>query len=716
MRIDKRVEESHTSTDSASSWVAILGNPNCGKTALFNRLTGLHHKVGNYPGITVEKKSGWLKNHPIAMRDFPGTYSLNPRSLDEQIVHDMVQSWREPRNRPIAVIVVIDATNITRSIYLSLQILDWNIPTILALNMIDEARKIGVTIDIDQMKQTLQVWSVIPTSAKYNEGIDQIIKAILSIPTNGISITAQPCMDLDEKIQPHLDEIYRFFNTRQPALQHQHLVDTMRVIADEKYIKYLKNDLLPDEIKNLRSLIHNARNDLQREGISYRNLEQSARYAFIDRRIIPLIKESRDDSSSFSERIDSILTHRIMGPVIMLFILVFIFNAIFSWAKYPMELISSGINDLGAVIQNQMADSSLRSLLLDGALAGVGSIVVFFPQILLLVFFLSILEDSGYMARMAFMLDRLLGKIGLQGRSVLPLLSGFACAIPAVTAARIIDNWRDRLITILIIPLMSCSARLPVYTLLISAFIPDQQIFGLFSTQSAALLAVYILGLVVAMGITIILKFTYKREYTSNIVMELPPYRLPMISSLWWQMFDRGKAFLQTAGSIILAVSILLWYLASHPLPEHPEQLSSRERIEQSYAGKIGKAMEPVIQPLGFDWKIGVGLVTSFAAREVIISTLSTIYNMEDATGQTTDLVGAMQNDRDANGNNTYRMLTAISLMVFFAFAAQCMATFAIVKKETNSWKWPVIMVVYLTTLAYVSSLAVYQGGVLLGY
>jgi ferrous iron transport protein B len=343
----------------------------------------------------------------------------------------------------------------------------------------------------------------------------------------------------------------------------------------------------------------------------------------------------------------------------------------------------------------------------------VGSVLVFFPQIILLVLFLSILEDSGYMSRMAFMLDKMLNKIGLHGRSVLPLLSGFACAIPAIMSARTIDSWRDRLVTIMIIPLMSCSARLPIYTLLIAAFVPHQTVFGILSLQSLVLMGIYFLGMFTAILVALIFKKVFRRKTISTMMMELPPYRMPLLRSLWWQLYERGKLFLSNAGGIILAVSIILWFLASFPRSDNYEQLDARQKIEQSYAGKLGHAIEPLIRPLGFDWKIGIGLVTSFAAREVIVSTLSTLYNLEDAGGSHS-LVEAMKQDKNPDGTPVFSLLTAISLMVFFAYAAQCMATFAIVHRETNSWRWPFIMVGYMTVLAYLGSLFVYQVGSLI--
>lgn len=718
---DLRTEQSPTKQNSLphkteTPWIAVVGNPNCGKTALFNRLTGLHHKVGNYPGITVEKKSGWLRGHRILVRDLPGTYSLNAKSIDEKIVADMVQSWREPQNRPRAVIVVVDATNLTRNIYLALQLLDWDLPTIIVLNMYDEVVRKKIKIDLKLLKKRLNAWAVIPTSAKYGQGVDEIVQTVLQIPDHPPIQETPPRLVEIDRYREFLQPVIAFLGKRINKLYHHPLIDALRLISDKGYINYLSKYLAFEEIEELQALLQQVRQALERNNFPYKTLEQTARYAFIDLYLTDIVTQDDVERRSLSERVDNFLTHRIFGPIIMVLILFVIFNAIFSWAQYPMDLIQSGIGWLSQEISMVMPPGLLRSLLTDGVIAGVGAILIFFPQIIILVFFLSIFEDSGYMARMAFMMDRLLSKLGLQGRSVLPLLSGFACAIPAVMAARTIDNRRNRIVTILLIPLMSCSARLPVYTLLVAAFVPNKIFFGFMSLQGMVFTAVYFLGMFTAILVAWILKKIYPPKSSQVMMMELPPYRFPLLSSVWWQIYDRGKSFLVTAGSIILAVSIILWFLASFPRGENFQQLSSRQRIEQSYAGQIGKAIEPLIKPLGFDWKIGVGLITSFAAREVIISTLSTLYNIESEANAQRSLTQALREDHYPDGKPVYDLLVALSLMVFYVYAMQCMATFAIVRKETNSWRWPFAMMGYLTSLAYVASFLVYQGGRLLGF
>ena len=700
-------------TDRKHPWIAILGNPNCGKTALFNRLTGLHHKVGNYPGVTVEKKSGFLKNHKIIVEDFPGTYSLSAKSIDEKIVEDMVQSWRDPANRPLAVVVIIDATNIQRNIYLALQILDWNVPTIIVLNMIDEARKKGIKINYKLIKRKLEAYAVIPTSAKTGEGVDKLIETIASIPEDYQAPRTKPRLFEVERFLIPLRPLHNFLKQYEGVLNHDALIESLRLLNEKNYIKYII-PLLPDEeIIRLKKILKEVKDDFNERNIPYQALEQASRFAFIDTHLNKAISEQKIEIQSHSEKVDKIITHRIFGPIILIVVLGFIFNAIFSWAQAPMEWISQAMDWLTQIAQQNLPESTLKSLIIDGIIGGVGSVLVFFPQIILLVLFLSILEDSGYMSRMAFMLDKMLNKIGLHGRSVLPLLSGFACAIPAIMSARTIDSWRDRLVTIMIIPLMSCSARLPIYTLLIAAFVPHQTIFGFLSLQSLVLMGIYFLGMFTAILVALIFKKVFKRKTVSTMMMELPPYRMPLLRSLWWQLYERGKLFLTNAGSIILAVSIILWFLASFPRPHSFEQMSAQQKIEQSYAGRLGHAIEPLIQPLGFDWKIGIGLITSFAAREVIVSTLSTLYNLED-DGVSRSLIDAMKRDRHPDGRPVFSLLTAISLMVFFAYAAQCMATFAIVHRETNSWRWPFLMVAYMTVLAYLGSLFVYQIGSLI--
>jgi len=657
-----------------------------------------------------------LKSSDILIRDLPGTYSLKARSIDERIVADMVQGWRDPKNRPKAVIVVVDATNFSRNIYLALQILDWNLPVIIVLNMIDEARKKGIKIDFDELKNRLNAWAVIPASAKYGEGINAIIKTVKSIPDEPELPRVEPRLVEIEQHNKIIAPLVSFLKKEEEIINHNAHVEALRLLSEINYINYLKNYLSEEKLAELKKILQQVMAAFSEKSIPYKALEQSSRFGFIDLYLNQAVTQDNIKRKSRSEKADALITHKVIGPLLMLLLFGFIFNAIFSWAQYPMELIQTGIDWISLQADSLMPAGQLKSLLINGIISGAGSILIFLPQILLLVFFLGILEDSGYMARMAFMLDKLMHKIGLHGRSVLPLLSGFACSIPAVMASRTIENRRDRLVTIMMIPLMSCSARLPIYILLIAAFVPQKMILGFIPLQGVTLMGIYFLGMFTAIVVALIFKKIRPSNSAHSLMIELPPYRRPMFRSIMWQLYDRTKSFLFTAGSIILAVSIVLWFLASYPRPENAEQMPPAKLMEQSYAGKVGHAIEPLIKPLGFDWKIGVGLITTFAAREVIISTLATLYNLEDDSGENKRLLIAMQDDRKPDGTAVFSILTALSLMVYFAYAAQCIATFAIIKKETNSWRWPFFMVFYMTILAYSASFIFYQSGRLLGY
>ena len=700
-----------------TSWVAIIGNPNSGKTAVFNNLTGSRYKVGNYPGVTVEKKSGWLRGHPVEVHDLPGTYSLNARSQDERVAVDLIQSWRDPRERPRAVVIVLDSTNLTRNLYLTLQVLEFGIPTIVVLNMMDELRKRGLTVNAGLLRERLQAHAVIPASAKTGEGMAAIVEAILAVPAKSLPRPMAPKLEIADYLLDPLQELTTLLATQRNRLLLDPQVEALRLVTEKNYIDYLVPYLEIEEIEAIGETAARARQQYVLQRMSYMSLESTGRYNFIDKYLAEACADDTISKVTFSERIDSVISHTVGGPLILMLILAFIFNTIFSWAEYPMGWIEAGIGWLSLQATTLLPQGIIQSLIVDGIIAGVGNVIVFLPQIVLLIFFISLLEDSGYITRMAFILDRIMKKWGLHGKAVLPMLSGFACAIPAIMASRTIENWRDRLITILLIPLMSCSARLPVYILLISAFIPQQTIFGFIQLQALVLMGMYFLGFFSAVAIAFLIKRFVPARTVSHFVMELPPYRMPMLRSIWWKVYDSGKLFLINAGSIILAISVILWFLASYPKPAETENLNAKEAIAQSYAGQIGHLMEPVIAPLGFDWKVGIGLVASFAAREVLVSTFATIYNIEAGDdAEVVPLIEAMRNDRRPDGTPVYNILSAISLMVFFVFSAQCMATFAIVKRETNSWRWPLVMMLYMTTLAYIASLIVYQGGKLLGW
>ena len=685
-----------------SHWVALVGNPNCGKTAIFNLLTGLNQKVSNYPGITVEKKEGTVYaqgDKTFNLLDLPGTYSLSAESFDEQIVSDQVLSWAKGENPPAVIVSVVDASNLSRNLYLTTQLLDLDIPMIVVLNMMDQLKD-SSQIEIQKLKKELGVSAVVPISAKMNWGLDALKSAIQKSLVNLAQTNHQSQwinQDISDQIklliEPH-------FSSSKFAAAH-----ALRRIS--------RNESLNGEDSHIEAI----RNSILELGYNTDTLEATLRYKWIDG-ILPFVQpkiRTKIQKETRSERWDKILTHPWMGPAIFMAILYFIFQSIFTWASTPMDWIQAGIDNISIFVLSNMSPGMLRDILVEGIIGGVGAIVIFLPQILILSFFLTVLEDTGYMARVAFMLDKSMTKMGLHGKSILPLMSAYACAIPGIMSTRTIDSWKERLVTILILPLMSCSARLPVYTLLISAFIPPVTVGGYFNLQGLTLVVMYFLGTVTALILAKIFSRFIKEKSSSSFVMELPPYRVPITRSVIRQVFIRGKLFLVNAGKIIMAISILLWFLASFPKVD--SSLTDVNPIHHSYAGKIGHAMEPVIRPLGFDWKIGIGLLTSFAAREVMVSTMATIYNVEDRGDETVNLREAMRNDVDEKtGVPVYTPLIALALMVFYVFAAQCMATFAIVRQETNSWKWPLFMIAYLTILAYAGAFIVYRGGLLLGY
>ncbi len=694
-------------------WIAILGSPNCGKTALFNRLTGLHHKVGNYPGITVEKKSGRIRGTDLFLHDLPGAYSLDARSIDERIVMETVNSWRDPKKRPRAVLLVLDATNLSRSLYLALQVLEQGLPTILVLNMIDEARSRGIVCDVEAWRDKLGACDVIQASAKTGEGVDRILLRLQDIEP--VAAPPKALLNLTPRVSEALTPLTRFIANSGKSRLHP-LAQAVKILSQVESLRRFEGDINPAQRRELATLIEDARRQLQSANMQPEQIEASARYAFIDELLREETPARGIEHKSWSEKIDVVLLHPVWGALLMLGILAFIFNAIFTWAQIPMDWIISLVAWSSEGLRAALPQGPLNSLLTDGVISGVGNVIVFLPQIALLIFFLGLLEDSGYMSRMAFLLDRGLRRFGLQGKAVLPMLSGFACAIPAVMAARTIDNRRDRLITIMLIPLMSCSARLPVYTLLIAAFGPRTTLLGFLQLQSLVLLAAYFLGFFTAILASSIIKKLSAKKQRSHFIMELPPYRLPLPRSLFFKVYDGARLFLVNAGSIILAISIVLWFLAYYPRVDENTAMSGRQQIEQSYAGQLGRAIEPVIKPLGFDWKIGVGLLTSFAAREVIVSSFATIYNLENDSEESISLIEALKNDRQPDGSPTYPPIVGVALLVVFVFAAQCMSTFAIIKRETNSWLWPMVMLVYMNILAYGAALLVFQGGSLLGW
>jgi len=651
--------------------IALAGNPNAGKTTLFNALTGMRQKVANYSGVTVERKEGeWTTGADNAkLIDLPGLYSLDATSLDERIAREVLMGKVADLPKPDAIIAVVDATNLERNLYLVTQILEYGIPVIIALTMVDLAEKQNIEIDTVKLSESLGI-PVVPVKVRQKTGLKELSTRAFQVAKS--------------KTKPQ--------------------------------ISWLSNEKNPDDDIHL-SLSAN----------ESANKQIFARYNFISEVYQQSVNPVDEEEARFSEKVDRILTHKFFGLVILVAILLLVFQTIFSWATLPMDLLDAGFGALGEFVGNQLPEGILKDLVVDGIIAGVGGILIFLPQILLLFLFISILEDTGYMARAAFLLDKLMSKVGLHGKAFLPLMSSFACAIPGIMATRTIENRRDRLATILIAPFMSCSARLPVYALMIAAFFAGQKVFGFISLGAILMLAMYALGILVAVIAAFVLKKTILKSPPPPFVMELPPYRLPNLRTVFQNMVTRAWLFLKRAGTVILAISIILWALMYFPRtsendiaktePIQTQEQASTNSLENSYAGMLGRTIEPVIAPLGFDWKIGVAIIASFAAREVLVSTLSIIYNVgEDADEKDPTLISAIQNAKKADGSPVWTPLTALSLMVFFVLAMQCMSTLAIVRRETNSWSWVVFMFVYMTVLAYVASFITYQGGKLLGF
>jgi ferrous iron transport protein B len=705
-------------------WVALVGNPNSGKTAIFNLLTGMDQKVSNYPGITVEKKLGTGKfNDGTAyhLLDFPGTYSLTPESFDERIVTEQVLEWIHGKNPPAVIVSVVDATNLSRNLYLTTQLLDLGIPIVIALNMmdlVDQTEK----LDASSLKKWLCAAAIVPVSALKKSGLnklqEQVRASILTKPVNNDIFPLEVTKTLETILMPITSLLYTKlgYTPRLAAAQALRLItrnSTLELYNNAIQEGQKINSKTVNELEHLRTV---AIKEIEKAELKPSSLEAMLRYQWLDANLA----QGRSDHTNqirkinANEKIDQILTHRWLGPGIFIGLLYFIFQSIFNFASIPMDWIEAGVIWLGKGAVTLVPESNFRGLLIDGIIAGLGAILIFLPQIVILMFFLTLLEDSGYMARVAFMLDRGMSKIGLHGRSVLPLMSGYACAIPGIMSTRTIDNWKERLITMLILPLMSCSARLPVYALMIGAFIPPITVGYIFGLQGLMMVVMYFIGTVTALILAKIFSLWIKSEGKSSFVMEMPPYRMPILRSVFRQVFIRAKLFLFNAGKIIMAISIILWFLASFPKTDNRGEQTT---IHNSFAGKIGHAIEPVIQPLGFDWKVGIALITSFAAREVFVSTMATIYNVENAADEMVQLSDAMKNDLNpSTGLPVFTPLVAVSLMVFYVYAAQCMATFAIIRRETNTWKWPLFMIAYMNVLAYLVSLLVYQGGLWLGF
>jgi len=697
--------------------VALVGNPNSGKSTLFNVLTGLNQKVANFPGVTVEKHVGYfsLRNafegvdYKVELTDLPGIYSLYPKTLDEQIPYKVLTDPQDP-SFPDRIIVIADASNLKRSLFLCSQIIDLKIPVVLVLNMMDLAVHKGLLPDIKKLEQALGI-KVIPAIVRQKTGIEEIKKAVLHtipIPENDI----MPATTLAPEL---IQEIKQAFPVKS---------DYTAYLLAGNYDKVDLSFVGQDGKQKLDTL-------LQQHQFSQKAMQATEtleRYKTISVLLKSCVSEPASVQKSLTRTVDNLVTHRIWGYGIFLAILFVIFQFIFNVAQFPMDFIDGTFADFSQKISEILPKGVLNDLIVNGILAGLGGIIIFVPQIALLFLFITILEDTGYMARVSFIMDKLLRPFGLNGRSVIPLMSGVACAVPAILATRTIQSWKERIVTIMVTPLMSCSARLPVYTLLISLVIPRYYVFGFINSQGLVMMLMYLIGFVAAIFSAWLFKMFVKAKQRDFFIMELPVYRLPRWKNIFFVIFDKVKIFLFDAGKIIIAISIILWFLSSRgPGKEYAEteklyeakaelpattqdelnQLQA-QKLEHSYAGWTGKIIEPVIKPLGFDWKIGIALVTSFAAREVFVGTMSTIYSV-GSEGENLPIREKMSAEKRADGTPLYTLAVGISLMLFYAFAMQCMSTLAVVKRETGTWKWPIIQFVYMSALAWVSSFAAFQ-------
>jgi ferrous iron transport protein B len=638
--------------------IALIGNPNTGKSSLFNQLTGLRQHVGNYPGITLDKKWGECRlddETQVEILDLPGVYSVFPRSLDERVVMDILSDSHHA-DYPDAIVVVADATNLQRNLLLFTQVHDLGIPSVLVLTMDDMNRKQGVSVDKQLLSKRLGGVAIVTVNARTGEGVDRLKTVLKDAALSNANAPFSPNGPKD--------------------------------IKDDAEAQRIDAELRLDVVRKL---------------------------------LIGVVRSSANAMSSFTRRVDDLLVHRIWGYLIFLGVLLLIFQFIFRLAAIPMDLIDGWFVHFSMWAKNHMPEGAFTNLVAEGVIPGIGGVVVFVPQIAILFFFLSLLEESGYMARVVFLMDRLVRPFGLNGKSVVPLMSSVACAIPGIMATRTISTFKDRIITIMVAPLMSCSARIPVYTLLIALVIPSDRLWGVFDLQGLVLLGLYALGLFSALAVAGIMKYFIKTGEPSYLILELPKYRWPRWKQVGVNLLEKVRVFAWDAGRVIVAISIVLWALASygpahrieraeqeallHSYPENVEQVKAAARLENSYIGILGHAIEPFIKPLGYDWKMGIALITSFAAREVFVGSMATIYSVGEDFEEGTALVDRLREERwSDSGLPVYTTASGISLMVFYVYAMQCMATFAVVRRETKSWKWPFLQLVYMGVLAYLAA------------
>jgi len=707
---------------------AIVGNPNCGKSTLFNALTGLRQKIGNYPGVTVEKKVGtaWSQHgQPITLIDLPGSYSLAARSPDEAVTRDVLFGRRADTAAPDRILCIVDATNLERNLYLVHQVLDLGRPVILVLNMMDVARGAGLVIDVSRLERELGI-PVIPCEAVNGKGVVELrlamSRASLPLPRHAWAVPAE--------IAPAVAELQAALMEEggKPALLAR--AEALLLLADVESgagESGKADALAASSQKTSATVLAQWQAQWRRQGVDWAAALIASRYEAISRLCEQVVSQRTAAaggsgaagssaggvaSQSRSDRIDAVVTHPLWGWLVLGGLMTLIFFSIFTFAEYPMDWIDGGVASFADWVSGAMPEGDLRDLITDGAIAGVGGVLVFLPQILILFFFIGLLESTGYMARAAFIMDRLMSRVGLNGKSFIPMLSSYACAIPGIMAARTIENHKDRLVTILVAPLMSCSARLPVYLVMIAALLPGESVST--AAKVGLMLLMYALGTGGAFGFAWLFKKTLLKGEPPLMIMELPPYRMPALRDVARQMLDRAGLFLKRAGTIILSISIVLWFLATYP--RAPEGADESGQLAQSFAGQAGHLIEPVIEPLGFDWQVGIGLITSFAAREVFVSTMGVVFNVDDPEEDTTPLREALAAATWPDGRPLFTPLVCLNLMIFYVFAMQCVATVAVVRRETNSWRWPLFQIGYMTGTAWLACFVVYQVGSALGF